>query len=263
MASPFVHTLTSFSGADLVVSFGPKVVGELQQISYAIQREKVPVFTLGNPNARSFSRGKRAIAGSLVFAIFDKDILLETVKEMWDQIAPPAMFTAAGNIAQALSEDFANAIDLAAWNRAASENPSTTGNFGFSGPEALNLRDTVPGSVTGSQVYQPSGFNVIRKANVQYVDQLPPFDVTMTFANEYGQTAFQKIYDMEILNESAGVSVDSVVMEKNYTWIARNISPLIKGVYYRAQGGMIKAHSAVADAGVASNWGGDVDVDYL
>lgn len=263
MAGPFVHTLTSFSGADLVVSFGPRVIGELQQISYAVQREKVPVFTLGSPNARSFSRGKRAIAGSLVFAIFDKDVLLETVKEMWDNIAPPAMFTAQGNMAQALSEDFTNALELAAWNRAASDNPSTDGDFGFSGPSGLNLRDTVPGSVTNSQVYQPSGFGVLRKSNIQYVDQCPPFDITMTFANEYGQTAFQKIYDMEILNESSGVSVDSVVMEKNYTWIARNVSPLIKGVYYRAEGGMMKAHSAVADAGIATNWGGDVNQDYL
>lgn len=40
MASPTISTLTSFSGADLVVSFANQVIGELQQISWAIQREK-------------------------------------------------------------------------------------------------------------------------------------------------------------------------------------------------------------------------------
>lgn len=58
MASPTINTLTSFSGADLVVTFANQVVGELQQLSWGIQREKAPIFTLGSPDARSFSRGK-------------------------------------------------------------------------------------------------------------------------------------------------------------------------------------------------------------
>lgn len=64
MASPTIQTLTSFSGADLVATFANKVIGELQQISWAVQRDKAPVFTCGSPDARSFSRGKRGIAGS-------------------------------------------------------------------------------------------------------------------------------------------------------------------------------------------------------
>ena len=58
MSSPSITTMTSFSGADLVASFANQVVGELQQISWAVEREKSPVFTLGSPDARSFSRGK-------------------------------------------------------------------------------------------------------------------------------------------------------------------------------------------------------------
>lgn len=37
MASPTINTLTSFSGADLVVSFADQVIGELQQLSWAIK----------------------------------------------------------------------------------------------------------------------------------------------------------------------------------------------------------------------------------
>lgn len=36
MASPTINTLTSFSGSDLVVSFANQVIGELQQISWAV-----------------------------------------------------------------------------------------------------------------------------------------------------------------------------------------------------------------------------------
>ena len=269
MASPFVNTYTSFSGADLVVSIGPNVVGELQQISYGIQREKVPVFTLGSPNPRSFSRGKRGIAGSLVFAIFDKDVLLAAVKAIWDQIAPPAMFTAAGNTAAGMSEDFSTALSLASWNSRAVASAQAdyagtvpgvndAGTFGTSGKGNIDLGNLQTGSITGSQVYTPPGFGIIQKQNIQYVDQVPPFDVTLTFANEYGQCAFQKIYDLETLNESSGVSVDSVVMEKNYTWIARNISPLVKGIYQRASGGLISGHAAVKNAGTdTGNWTDD------
>lgn len=84
-----------------------------------------------------------------------------------------------------------------------------------------------------TQVQVPGGFSVIRKQNIMYADMLPPFDITMTFANEYGQAAFQKIYDVDILNEGSGISVDTTVMERQMTYIARRISPLIEGVYNR------------------------------
>jgi hypothetical protein len=77
------------------------------------------VFTLGSPDARSISRGKRAVGGSLIFAAFDHDALLQAMKEVWHIIAPPAMFTAAGNLAVANSEDFQRAMDLSRWNAAA------------------------------------------------------------------------------------------------------------------------------------------------
>ena len=83
MASPTISTLTSFSGADLVATFANKAIGELQQISWAVQRDKAPVFTCGSADARSFSRGKRGIAGSMVFAVFDHDSLVEALQTVW------------------------------------------------------------------------------------------------------------------------------------------------------------------------------------
>ena len=270
MASPTIQTLTSFSGADLVATFANKVIGELQQISWAVQRDKAPVFTCGSPDARSFSRGKRGIAGSMVFAVFDHDSLVEALQSVWDQIAPTAMFTAAANIgASRYSENFQNALDMIKWNDKVTTTALTGENrdgYGFSyGADAAGdytneiSAQTASGSNnkpsfkengfvnqdpdawtdSESTINVPAGFTPIRGGDLIYADTLPPFDITLTFASEYGNTAFQKIYDVDILNESSGASVDTVVMSRQVTWIARRLSPLIRGVYQREKGGLM------------------------
>ena len=269
MASPTIQTLTSFSGADLVATFANKVIGELQQISWAVQRDKAPVFTCGSPDARSFSRGKRGLAGSMVFAVFDHDALVSALQTVWEEIAPSAMFTAAANNVISNSEDFTNALDMIKWNATVSEaalNEDTAdrAGYGFSfgattsgdytnviGAQSDKGSNNSPNidqqtgfveswNTDGDDIYVPAGFAPIRGENVIYADTLPPFDVTLTFASEYGHTAFQKIYDVDILNESSGASVDTVVMARQVTWIARRLSPLIRGVYSRDEAGTMR-----------------------
>lgn len=277
MASPTIQTLTSFSGADLVATFANKVIGELQQISWAVQRDKAPVFTCGSPDARSFSRGKRGLAGSMVFAVFDHDSLVYALQTVWEQIAPSAMFTAAGNANKiANNEDFRNALDIIKWNEVTSAaaldesdeygNASRAGwGFSFGSTTAGDYTNEISAQAThgsnnspvfdksefgdgliddwnddGDRIYVPAGFTPIRGENVIYADTLPPFDITLTFASEYGHTAFQKIYDVDILNESSGASIDTVVMARQVTWIARRMSPLVRGVYTRDKSGNIK-----------------------
>ena len=268
MASPTIQTLTSFSGADLVATFANQVVGELQQISWAVQRDKAPVFTCGSPDARSFSRGKRGLAGSMVFAVFDHDSLVATLQKVWNDIAPSAMFTAAANNKLALNEDFTNALDMIKWNQTVTEaaldesNASRAG-YGFSwgstsagdytnaiSAQTVNGSNNTPILGTdglpedwnndGDKIYTPAGFSPIRGENIVYADTLPPFDITLTYSSEYAHTAFHKIYDVDILNESSGASIDTVVMARQVTWIARRLSPLVRGVYTRDESGNIK-----------------------
>ena len=253
MASPTINTMTSFSGADLVVTFANQVIGELQQISWAIQREKAPVYTLGSADARSFSRGKRGIAGSMVFAVFDHDSLVSALQRVWGDIAPAAMFTAAGNSAVAKSEAFEDALNMLKWNVKTGSNVQN--GYGYSGKSAISANTAVGSNGApvlgedgyfveswqqGETINVPTGFEPIRGGSVLYADTVPPFDVTLTFANEYGQTANKKIYDVDILNESSGVSVDSIVMERQVTYIARRISPLVRGIYTRDSEGTLK-----------------------
>ena len=65
----------------------------------------------------------------------------------------------------------------------------------------------------------------LRKA--VYGDQIPPFDITLTAANEYGQAASMRIYGNEILNEGSGMSVDDIVNESQMTFVARHVTPWV------------------------------------
>ena len=58
-------------------------------------------------------------------------------------------------------------------------------------------------------------------------DMLPPFDVVLTFFNEYGLAAKMKIYGVTIVDEGQTMSVDDLITEQTYTYMARGIQPLM------------------------------------
>ena len=81
LTEEYTKTYTSFSGCDITAAFNGKIIGELQGITYSVSREKAPIYTMGSAEPRSFSRGKRGIAGTLVFTVFDRDALIEEFKD--------------------------------------------------------------------------------------------------------------------------------------------------------------------------------------
>jgi hypothetical protein len=80
-SAQYSRTHNSFSGSDITAVFSGKVIGEIQAVSYTISREKAPQYVMGRKDPVGFSRGKRGIAGSLVFSMFDRAALLEAVAE--------------------------------------------------------------------------------------------------------------------------------------------------------------------------------------
>jgi hypothetical protein len=181
--SEYNASYTSFSGADIVATFAGIVIGELQAISYSVTREKAPIYTMGSADPRSFSRGKRGIAGSLVFTVFHKDTLEEL------KLAKGAeYFTPSAN--KTLRDDM-ESVDPEKWEAA--------------------MEDAEKQFV---------------QTNAAYADEIPPFDITITMVNEYGQAAKFSLYGCEILNEGSGMSIDDITTEKACTFVARAISPL-------------------------------------
>lgn len=59
-------------------------------------------------------------------------------------------------------------------------------------------------------------------------DMLPPFDIVITFFNEYGMGAKMKLYGVTIVDEGQTLSIDDLITEQTYTYMARGIQPLIK-----------------------------------
>ena len=198
----YTKTYSTFGGCDIVPVFNGKVIGEIQAITYSITREKVPVYTMGSAEPRSFSRGKRGIAGNLVFISFNRDALLAELGDITisKYKANDAAFLADKNAAQFISIEQWDAYmsDLAS-------NKDTAGQVGTIGATNNLVTD---------------------EAKCHYADEILPFDITISLANEYGNKAVTVIYGVEILNEGIGFSVDAPTSERAYTFVARSVDTM-------------------------------------
>ncbi len=181
----FTETYTTFSGSDIVCSFNNVVIGELAGITWSVTREKAPIYTMGSPNPRSFSRGKRGIAGSMIFTVFDR----------------PALYN--------MLVGAKSSGDVKYFTRSSNALPG----FGIVSHRGIT---PVGDQTTDVKSYFP-----------YFADQIPPFNVTVTFANEYGQAAKRSIYGCEIINEGSGASMDDIVLEETMTFVARDLGPMV------------------------------------
>lgn len=59
-------------------------------------------------------------------------------------------------------------------------------------------------------------------------DMMPPVDVVLTFSNESGSISKMKIWGMTIVDEGGTFSIDDLLSESTFTWMARSITPLVK-----------------------------------
>lgn len=208
IGNEFARSYNSFSGVDIKAVFGSQVVGELQGISYSITREKGPIYTMGQADPRSFSRGKRGIAGTMVFVMFDRHVLMGAfgmyqnaedlqLKFMSDVDDVRPVPDSSGMIGGTVSE-----LTLG------------TGSTATIGSTVQNQESALT-SIGSDQEVSPAWFS----------DQLIPFDVTLAAANEYGALAVMRIYGIEIMNEGYGVSIDDMMSEIQNTYLARTIAP--------------------------------------
>lgn len=164
--SIYTKTYTSFSGCDMVATIDiavpdkngntvkvSRVIGELQTISYSIHMDKAPVRSIGSVNAKDYVFGPRTIAGSLVFAMFDKHMAHEIL----------------------------------------------------------------------AQANEGLGSNC---SQMLIMDEMPPFNITISMANEYGNKARLAVYGIRIVNEGNVMSVNDVYTENTYQFVATDIEYL-------------------------------------
>lgn len=182
-------TYTSNSGCDIVATItvpgfnaGTFVIGELQTISYSVHREKAPVRTLGRINPKGFGYGNRTIAGSLIFTVFDKNIvyrILSIIKQG---------SVLKGDLAVAYSDRMKDFTD--------------------------------PKDFTESYL----------------LDEMPPFDITITFLNEYGggwagngslrRGSKLVIKGVTVVDEGQVMSIEDLITENTISYMATDIMTL-------------------------------------
>lgn len=162
----------SFSGCDMTASivyswkednktkYSSHILGELQTVSYSIHMEKRPVRSIGNVNAKDYVMGPRTIAGSLVFAVFNKHFAKKIMAE--------------------------------------------TNNKFKSGQAFL-------------------------------VDELPPFDIVISLANEYGLRSRLVIYGVRLLNEGQVMSINDVFTENTYQFMATDVEYMNDELSYESR----------------------------
>ena len=59
-------------------------------------------------------------------------------------------------------------------------------------------------------------------------DMLPPMDISITFSNEYGLASTMKLFGLTIIDEGQTMSVDDMITEQTYTFMARGIQPITR-----------------------------------
>jgi len=161
---------------------------------------------MGSADPRAFARGKRGIAGSLVFIQFDTNPLLY-------ELANP--------------NDKANAL----YYQGDTDDLRPEYSFGDKYASVSQTGITSASGIGPGTAAQDQESDIETVADDQqamipwYEDQIPPFDIVLSAANEYGALAIMKILGVEILSGGYGVSIDDIVSEHSYTFIATGILP--------------------------------------
>lgn len=176
------QTYTSMSGCDIQAFIESALIGNIQGVSFSITREKAPIYVMGHADPVSFSRGKRGIAGSLIFTNFDREALHDVKHNSTLDLTY-----------------YKKNFDIAAGGRS----------YDLMGTAGVDISKSLEGST----------------AVANYSDQIPPFSIVLTGANEYGQSMWMAIMGVELLNEGAGISIDDIVNETQMTFVARGIVP--------------------------------------
>ena len=246
------RTYTSYSGVDIKVVINGAQVGSMQALSYAIQREKAPIYVMGSVDPISYSRGKRGIAGTMISLMMDTHLLMspsftgEYYLGDTDEVFPIVGSTGPAKTATKYSSETTQATTTL--QGAVTPGLSNLQNEINTSVSLVSLDGRRPGAdrsdfqglpgaagATGSGNYSRIENNIqynleeignnYKVSPVFYVDQILPFDIAIVAANEYGQAAQMRLYGCEILNEGSGFSIDDIVIENQMTYVCRTILP--------------------------------------
>jgi len=199
------RTYSSFTGSDLFAVFGNELVVELISLSISQSREIAPAYTAGSYRPRGFNKGKFATGGSFTLSFFDRDPLLMRIfsptpeKSMYG-VKLNALYSGGNRRTQGDLALTALSGQLSQTQRAAVD-------------RAAALTERLGQLAAGRMLTNPT--------------QLPPFDITVTFLNEAGNMSFCAVLGVQVINTARGWSVDDMMTEQPYTYLAIDATPVV------------------------------------
>lgn len=204
----------SFGSGDIICTFNGQVIAELLSITWSVTREKAPNYILGHTNPVGYARGRRGIAGSLVFALFNRNALIDEMKNAdknargYEDVMKYYDFK--GENGQGLDQFMLDRL-----------NPES--NAGFNPNVAAEGNDFLQRALTNNRTLIDNAGWV---QEIEYADQILPFNITVNGANEAGAKAKTTLIGVEILNEGSGISIQDLATSQSYTFVARDIQPI-------------------------------------
>lgn len=77
-------------------------------------------------------------------------------------------------------------------------------------------------------------------------DEIPPFNITISFANEYGFDSRMAIYGVRLLNEGQTMSINDLYIENTYQFVASDINYMDSlGNYQRGESKIAKSQGVI------------------
>lgn len=96
----------------------------------------------------------------------------------------------------------------------------------------------------------PVGYNDLAYT---MIDQLPPFDILIHFANEYGYTSEMVIYGVDISAEGQVMSIEDLITENTVQYTAQHIAIMRPGGYIKAASEAVKAEKNKTFSSILNN----------
>lgn len=159
-------------------------------LNYSTIRDRYPVRSLGNINAKGFTQGQRTIAGHMAFTIITEDVISRLRGRLLGEISKiEANFSA------------------------------------FEGTKDAN-KDAEKRYLNWSR--EKYNFEKIALSQTQLLDSLPPFHLMCIGVTESGNFSKFLIKNVGIIDENQYQGIDSPSIINKVSWVATDIIPLSK-----------------------------------
>lgn len=208
---------SAFSGSDLQMWFNDIPVAHVNSITCTINREIIGLYGMGTPDPLTMIKGKRAIVGSMTLTQFDKDAILYEVFNLHkgnplsqaDLIKDSDVY----KLVTSTPNDQVDANGVIA--KGYQYFPDTVfSNDGISQLTNPNLDNRIAESV-----------RFMRDRYINYIDELPPINVTIVGANDSGAAAFSNIFGIHFAQQTVGFSMNDLMTPTTYSFTAMLMTP--------------------------------------